>query len=615
MYLARTEFLMLDNPLPEQDIPQSKDRDKRSALVTAKAVNLSDIPTLEGEDLSGRKSELREAIEKSSPKTISDFIEIIESPLKNPGVEDSISFLRRIPGNQSRKIDRSSWDLLEMDALFLQVVDLPLPADKLISPSIVAVYQQFSNPPTTELEWSSKQEAIKKLITDDKLFSSTKKLYQTIEESKLDKIFKKLTWEDCAGEWNSEVLDSLRQVKKVMQGSLRTGTDYLDTILNLMQESTHGHLFQLAEEGIAFSPKGIIPRSKGSFWKYVRPYAPFRADLATVGLTFGGAAVAAMNISANPSLGALLAVITGTAMAIGGGISILALKPDRVITKYLRNSAVKDPDIANLFQGLGRLQEILSWAEYARKSALPTCFSERKHSSSFSLKAKGMGNTLEANNRKYVLNDLELDNKEIRALSGPNGGGKSALERSIAYNIWTSEVACIATAKEFTYTPPEKIIAHTPTVDMQFEGISRFQREVAGLAKAIENIEVAKKPVLLLLDEMFSSTAENEAAEEAVPQFAYLFSLDNSPAVVIATHNRPLINILIKGGIAKPLRMRWAGGKPAFIVEEGLSETSYASRVIEEAGIDKASLVKRLESKEIGDPERFTKLLKKMQSD
>jgi DNA mismatch repair protein MutS len=145
---------------------------------------------------------------------------------------------------------------------------------------------------------------------------------------------------------------------------------------------------------------------------------------------------------------------------------------------------------------------------------------------------------------RYVDNDIEINDQKCKLLYGVNSVGKSSLLKSIATAIVMSQAGMFVSAKEFSFSPYDKIFTRTGNSDNLFNHHSSFVKE---MSETKQIIKLADQHSLVVADELCSSTEIDSATQIVAAVLAHLSAKKTS--FIFATHlftlqNTPLLKEL-----------------------------------------------------------------------
>lgn len=191
----------------------------------------------------------------------------------------------------------------------------------------------------------------------------------------------------------------------------------------------------------------------------------------------------------------------------------------RVLASYKQMYEIKDLLIDQL-KAVGELDAYLSIAKLYKKHATNEnaryCFVEYLDSETPSFEIRDFWHP-ELDPDKVITNDVELgqDNRNI-ILTGPNAGGKSTILKAITTNLILAQSFGIAPSAKMTMTPFSLINTYlniTDTIGKE----SLFQAEMNRAKKLIDKIKNLKPGEFsfIIMDEVFTGTNPKEGAAGA----------------------------------------------------------------------------------------------------
>jgi MutS domain V len=234
-----------------------------------------------------------------------------------------------------------------------------------------------------------------------------------------------------------------------------------------------------------------------------------------------------------------------------------------------------------------------AWAEFEALNALAAYGYENPENTfpEFSGKdacfeARGLGHPL-LPHTSCVVNDVELSKTSpFYVISGSNMSGKSTLLRSIGLNAVLAFAGAPVRARALRLSGLS-IFASLSIVDSLLNGRSKFLAEVDRLRLAIE-ATAAKRPVLFLVDEIFSGTnsRDRHIAAEAVVRTL----VDRGAIGVLSTHDLALTEIARAEGMrGSNFHMGSRDGHDPmdfdYLLKPGVTEETNAIAIARMAGV------------------------------
>jgi predicted GIY-YIG superfamily endonuclease len=128
-----------------------------------------------------------------------------------------------------------------------------------------------------------------------------------------------------------------------------------------------------------------------------------------------------------------------------------------------------------------------------------------------------------------VVNEVSVDSGSPVVLTGPNGGGKSTVLRSVCAAALLGQVGLLAPVRSGRVPTFSHVFLRAGTHDCAVEGRSAFAAEMTDLATVLS----AARDALVLLDEPCRGTS---ASEGGALLGAYLQALPQSACTILSTH-------------------------------------------------------------------------------
>ena len=193
--------------------------------------------------------------------------------------------------------------------------------------------------------------------------------------------------------------------------------------------------------------------------------------------------------------------------------------------------------------------DVTTWrddlAELEALSALSTWAAEQGgcwpewHSDGPLLEATALAHPLLPRDRRSG-NDARLEQGSVWLITGANASGKSTWLRSCALAVILARLGTTIPAHSIRLRPM-RIAATMRAGDDIAAGLSRFQAEVAALARAWKRVTEAGEPLLLVLDEILAGTNSHE---RHVATQALMTRLVGAQTVtLISTHDLALASL------------------------------------------------------------------------
>jgi DNA mismatch repair protein MutS len=206
---------------------------------------------------------------------------------------------------------------------------------------------------------------------------------------------------------------------------------------------------------------------------------------------------------------------------------------------------------------------------------------------------------------KYVPNDIDLSEKTLVLLTGPNMSGKSTYIRSIAIVVIMAQMGCVVPADECVLSLVDKVFTRIGASDNLATGESTFMVEMNETANILNN---ATKDSLVVLDEVGRGTSTYDGLAIAFSVVKYLHE-ELKCRALFATHYHELTKLETKFDRIINLNVSVFEDKDNIIfmhkIIPGFAKKSFGIHVAKLAGIPNSVLM---------DAQNILKQLEKSQS-
>ena len=242
--------------------------------------------------------------------------------------------------------------------------------------------------------------------------------------------------------------------------------------------------------------------------------------------------------------------------------------------------------LAELLEGLGQLDELLSFIKYAENygsdMVLPQFITAKQHA--INLQA-GKNPVLGYTNLQYVGNDFDLSNQRLVCITGPNSGGKTAFCKTIAQIQILAQIGCFVPARAASLTVADHIFYQAPEISHLDDGEGRYGTE---LKRTRDIFLASSEKSLVILDEMAEGTTFEEKMQSSIDVLDGFYRKGNSTLLI--THNHQLVDVFVKKRLASPWQVEFADELPTFRLIAGISRVSHADRVAKKIGFSKQDI-------------------------
>ncbi len=252
----------------------------------------------------------------------------------------------------------------------------------------------------------------------------------------------------------------------------------------------------------------------------------------------------------------------------------------------LRNRFKGSQALGEMLDGLGQLDELLSFIKYAEDYGSDMVLPEMVDSEQHAINLEAAKNpVLGHKNPQYVGNDFRMQADRLVCITGPNSGGKTAFCKTITQIQVLAQIGCYVPAKLAQMVVADKIFYQAPEISHLDDGEGRFGTEL----KRTRDIFLATTAKsLLVLDEMAEGTTFEEKMQSSIDVLDGFYRKGNS--TILITHNHQLVDVFVKRRIAAPKQVEFADDMPTFRLVDGISRVSHADRVARKIGFSKQDI-------------------------
>ncbi len=279
-------------------------------------------------------------------------------------------------------------------------------------------------------------------------------------------------------------------------------------------------------------------------------------------------------------------------MAIGMGRKF----DEAVFTEPFRKLAYSNPRVINAVESLGKLDELLSFANYADSLQVPITLPQVVDEPVHSFQARGLRNpALVKANPDYVPNDVNLDGASVTFLTGSNSGGKTALTKTI--------LQAQVLAQAGSYIPAELArIAVADRILYQSRMVNRMQDQEGGFGVEAERTKeivfgVPRGRFIVGLDDLMGATTFEEGSRHSEDILDGLYTLGGN--TIFVTHNHELAESFKRKKRGQFWQVEFADKRPTHKIKPGISTESHSDYVLERIGFTREDIQKHLEGLEI----------------
>lgn len=231
--------------------------------------------------------------------------------------------------------------------------------------------------------------------------------------------------------------------------------------------------------------------------------------------------------------------------------------------------------------------DVLTLLEYCRERAVPLCDADVQENTPFAI-TQGVDLSLLDRTEQVVANDFH-ESMAITLLHGANSGGKTAFMRMVGQCVAFAAVGLPAPAVQ-VHCPVVKAI-HTVFTQPESLARGRLAAERDLLAEATASMDCR---TLLLINEVFSSTSEQQAASLSEAALRTVFEA-NAKCLWNTHHTLPTLPETMVYASYAPLVDE--DGTRRFVIQKQAQATSKAADIAARYGLRAAQLTARLQAR------------------
>lgn len=391
---------------------------------------------------------------------------------------------------------------------------------------------------------------------------------------------------------------SRRLLLHLMTGlrDLEPQSDYLRALTDNLTDLREDDVSDLIRGPIYKTSHGIRrPDDVGT--TFPEPFIEFKAtDFKTIRLMITGA----------PILGALSMMVSGNPdlMALGAtSIMFLAFYPlaiqikgrrfdDKHFVRPLRDIYFSNPKVVNALESLGKIDELLSLADYADCLETPVTLPETTDAPAHLFQARNLKNPILAKkNPAYVGNDVDLSGARVTFITGPNSGGKTSLSKTILQSQVLAQIGSYIPAESAKIAVADGIFYHSPMNNTLQNSEGRFGVEIARTS----DIFFRTTPrTLVALDELIEATTYEEKMQNSAEIIEDFSAIGGS--TILVTHNHELVEFFRNRCLGQNWQVEFDGDKPTHKIVPGISTDSHADKVMERLSFTRATRRRYIEN-------------------
>lgn len=495
-------------------------------------------------------------------------------------------------------IDQGGFNTIEVDELFESVNH----ASTVVGQAVL--FRSLTQPLTSSIEIEARQQALVELRNNQDLKDSIERIVANAAEQ--EKSLYLLLFGEFLGALGTAreqheiegygYLQYKRGVRFVLElvdeinAAVEPESAYIKSLFNKIKGFANSRAYSLMEGPVFITEHGIKSKQEreGSFSPAVifkpRIFKPLLISL-FFGLVWAAAHffptdVFKVSIEVIPTASIFVVPLLLIYFPIIGGFD-----RDNCIIP-LRKEFKQSPEVADVLDALGQLDELLSFNKYAdtfgHDTVLPKLIAADHHRINL---VDARNPVLGKVNEHYVGNDFILEDEKLVLITGPNSGGKTAFCKTITQIQLLAQIGCYVPAKAATISVADRIFYQAPEISHLDDGEGRFGTELKR-TKQIFLATTAKS--LVVLDEMSEGTTFEEKMESSATVLDGFYRKGNS--TVLITHNHQLVDALVKQRKGVPKQVEFANDEPTYKLIDGISRVSHADRVAKKIGFSKEDI-------------------------
>ncbi len=494
-------------------------------------------------------------------------------------------------------VDETTLRLIQVDDLFTA---LNYTTTKM---GAATLYRSLLQPPTLREHVLAKQDGLRELEANDRVRQAVEDYVGEYSQGE-GRLFEFLDRHDNHQEtfsWSYEPFKEMARagvnISKAASSLPKVESSYLQVLFADIRQSSRSRTHQLMDGPIYKTRKNgrrdILTKDEVGFFTFATRFRPTR---------FSSAATTVM---AAPLLGLLGAssqeeifMLTGMSLfttQIGAAYNMKGkLNRDyRGVFIPLRRQALADRTFKNAVDGVGYLDELLSFSRYAKEMPFPTSLPKIQEGDHHSFFGREVRNPVLAKGKEdFVPNDINLENDRLAFVTGPNSGGKTTICKTLEQTQLVGQIGNYVASPEVIMTLADRIRYQAPTFDALQDEEGRFGTEL----KRTRDIFFETTPKsLVILDELSEGTTLEEKMATSRVIIDGFTTIGGTTLVV--THNHALAQEYQDKKIGQSWQVEFNGEKPTHRIVEGISRQSHAQRVAEKIGFAKQDIENHLEKK------------------
>lgn len=320
----------------------------------------------------------------------------------------------------------------------------------------------------------------------------------------------------------------------------------------------------------------------------------FKTDWKPVRLLFLGAPIALVfaGMSSEDRNLIILSAYGGMAYMVWPSIvTSLGRKFDnRTYVKPLAKMYFNNPNVVNAIETLGKMDELLSLADYADCLQVPVTLPQVEDAPAHYFEARGLRNPVLAKGKPdYVPNHVDLNGSRLTFLTGPNSGGKTSLSKTILQSQILAQIGSYIPAEQAKIAVADGIYYHSPMVNSLQDEEGRFGVEIA---RTRDIFLKATPKTIVILDELIEATTYAEKIRHSTDILEGFYAIGGN--TVLVTHNHELAAHFRDKNRGQFWQVEFDGPTPTHRVVSGISTESHSDDVLQRLGFTGADIQEHL---------------------
>ena len=361
-----------------------------------------------------------------------------------------------------------------------------------------------------------------------------------------------------------------------------TRSSYLTAAISKLKDFKSTTSYELLTAPVYLRPGRIMPRSRRNLFSFRFKSSPFKLSIILLlALLFYSIPIyLQLNpMSASMTLFFMFITIFLYLPVVG------SLDRDHVIYPF-RKALVTAGEVEYAVQGLGQLDELLSFYRYFAANRNKTCIPEIRDTGRCIISLDKVNHpVLGFDNEEYIANDFDNREKSLVFISGPNSGGKTALCKTLALTQIMAQSGSVIPARSGTLSIADRICYQAPDIGSIAEDEGRFGTELRRTREIFFN---TTKKSLVILDELSEGTSHQEETKIALMILNGFTRFGNT--TILVSHNHDLALMLKERDAGVFYKFCLENDNPTFTLTDGISEFSHAELVAERIGFSEADI-------------------------